>query len=216
MTIGSVSHRAFVTVFLGVSATIGLAGCDHPQAAVYGQTKPTARQSKFMEDAGSCSCPAGMALIPAGEFVMGSPVDEPGRDEHTEDDEIRTIKETTWEAQHKVKLTRPFCMGRTEVTRKEWMDVAGEPPLKRRFPLPEEETSNPKMPMRGVNFWRALEFANQLSSLHDLPPCFELSDCRKPEGKQSLLYCDSATVTTGDIYACEGFRIPTDAEWEYA
>lgn len=171
---------------------------------------------------GKCACPKGMALIPAGDFVMGSPPDEPGRDEYTIEDEIRTIMETTWEAQHKVILTRPFCMGRTEVTRRSWTKVMGAPPLdfdsegRPPFKLTKEEKANPEVPMRGVNFWTALKFANELSRMHDLPECFEQKECQRSPQFSSEFACGSAEVTTGDIYSCKGFRIPTDAEWEYA
>jgi formylglycine-generating enzyme required for sulfatase activity len=48
-------------------------------------------------------------LIPAGIFIMGSPLNEPGRD----GDERR----------HKVSLTRRFYMQTTEVTQEQWQAV---------------------------------------------------------------------------------------------
>ncbi len=50
-----------------------------------------------------------LAYIPAGEFEMGSGVDEKGR----ADDEER----------HRVKLTRCFRIGVTEVTQEQWEAV---------------------------------------------------------------------------------------------
>ncbi len=52
-----------------------------------------------------------LAYIPAGTFYMGSPPDEKGR----QDDEF----------QHRVKLTRPFRIGVTEVTQAQWNAVMG-------------------------------------------------------------------------------------------
>ena len=49
--------------------------------------------------------------IPPGNFMMGSPLDEPGRD----DDEIR----------HRVTLTRGFYLQTTEVTQGQWRAVMG-------------------------------------------------------------------------------------------
>ncbi|MBP90117.1 MAG: hypothetical protein CMJ64_25990, partial [Planctomycetaceae bacterium] len=43
-----------------------------------------------------------LKLIPAGEFQMGSPADEEDRD--------------VGEHQHAVRVTKPFYLGRTEVT----------------------------------------------------------------------------------------------------
>lgn len=48
---------------------------------------------------------------PSGEFVMGSPKSEPGRDDD--------------EDQHKVTLTRGFWLGETEVTQSQWQAVMG-------------------------------------------------------------------------------------------
>ena len=46
-----------------------------------------------------------MILIPAGKFVMGSPASEKGH----------RVNET----QHEVTLTKPFCMGKHEVTQEQ-------------------------------------------------------------------------------------------------
>jgi formylglycine-generating enzyme required for sulfatase activity len=47
-----------------------------------------------------------LLLIPAGTFTMGSPAAEKGRDDD--------------ETQHQVTLSKPFYMGRTEVTQGQW------------------------------------------------------------------------------------------------
>ncbi len=52
--------------------------------------------------------------IPPGEFMMGSPENEPGRDSD--------------EKQHKVKLTKGFYMQTTEVTQGQWKAVMGDNP----------------------------------------------------------------------------------------
>ncbi len=61
--------------------------------------------------------PLGMEFvwIPAGNFVMGSPVGEAGR---LEDED----------PQHEVRISRGFWMGRYEVTQSEWEAVMGENP----------------------------------------------------------------------------------------
>ena len=55
----------------------------------------------------------GMVLIeiPAGEFTMGSPV---GEKDHQDDEE-----------QVAVTLTKPFWLGKTEVTQGQWKQVMG-------------------------------------------------------------------------------------------
>ena len=55
-----------------------------------------------------------MVLIPAGKFMMGSPVLEVGRKDY--------------ETQHEVTLTKPFYMGKYEVTQEQWLIVMGNNP----------------------------------------------------------------------------------------
>jgi formylglycine-generating enzyme required for sulfatase activity len=57
-----------------------------------------------------------LLLIPAGTFTMGSPASE----KHRYDGET----------QHQVTLSKPFYMGRTEVTQGEWKKVMGTEPWK--------------------------------------------------------------------------------------
>ncbi len=52
--------------------------------------------------------------IEPGRFLMGSPGSEPGRGAD--------------ETQHEVRLTRPFYLGRYEVTQAQWMAVMGDNP----------------------------------------------------------------------------------------
>ena len=54
------------------------------------------------------------ALIPPGSFQMGSPTSEPGRSDD--------------EGPVSVTLTRPYWLGRTEVTRGQWKAVMGREP----------------------------------------------------------------------------------------
>ncbi len=57
---------------------------------------------------------AKFVLIPAGTFMMGSPGNEPGRDND--------------ETQHQVTISRPFYMQTTEVTQGQWKRVMGNNP----------------------------------------------------------------------------------------
>jgi formylglycine-generating enzyme required for sulfatase activity len=87
-------------------------------------------------------------------------------------------------------------------------------------------------PVDHVSWTHMLAFANALSLAHDPPlqPCYVIDGCRVHEG---ALVCDckpeGAPVTTvdadcestlgmnaGTAYECEGYRLPTRAEWQYA
>ena len=55
-----------------------------------------------------------LLLIQPGQFMMGSPEDEPGR--------------YTGERPHRVNLTKPFYMQTTEVTQAQWQALMGKNP----------------------------------------------------------------------------------------
>jgi formylglycine-generating enzyme required for sulfatase activity len=79
-------------------------------------------------------------LVPPGKFVMGSPEGEKGRD--------------TDEVQHEVTLTRPFYLGRYEVTQAQYDAVAG------RNPRPFETAD---VPVGRVSWKEADAFAGALT-----------------------------------------------------
>ena len=58
-----------------------------------------------------------LVLIPAGEFLMGSP-------------ESDTSADSDERPQHRVRLSRPYYLGKYEVTQREWKAVMGTEPWK--------------------------------------------------------------------------------------
>ena len=62
--------------------------------------------------------PLVMVYIPPGSFMMGSPLDERGRDGTSPDEDL-----------HQVTLTRGYYIGKYEVTQAQWEAVMGRPPL---------------------------------------------------------------------------------------
>ena len=99
-----------------------------------------------------------MVLIPSGKFMMGSPASEKDRLEN--------------EKQHEVTITKPFYMGKYEVTQEQWERVMGKNP---------SETKGAKLPVTDVSWEDCQEFIKKLNA-----------------------------KTSG------GYRLPTEAEWEYA
>ena len=83
-----------------------------------------------------------MLLIPAGEFLMGSP--------DSDSDALTHEK-----PQHRVKLTRPFYLGVCAVTQEEYERVMGKNPS--RF------QGDPQRPVETVSWNDAVEFCRRLS-----------------------------------------------------
>lgn len=91
---------------------------------------------------------------------------------------------------HQVTLTRSFLMARKEVTQALYEAVMGTNP---------SYFKGPNLPVEQVTWYDAVEFCNELSRQQGLKPCYSGSD--------TSIACD---------FAANGYRLPTEAEWEYA
>ena len=80
-------------------------------------------------------------LIRPGEFVMGSPADEPG---HQDD-----------ETAHRVRVTRSFYLSATEVTRAQWSAL---------MPAPASGSSDPELPVVNVTWFEVNAFLDRLNA----------------------------------------------------
>jgi formylglycine-generating enzyme required for sulfatase activity len=81
-----------------------------------------------------------VVFIPAGEFEMGSPMEE--------------LKRDSDEAQHHIKLTKAFYMGKFEVTQIQYRVLMNENPSK---------FGGDKLPVDNVNWYEAARFLKKLS-----------------------------------------------------
>ncbi|MBT3224119.1 MAG: SUMF1/EgtB/PvdO family nonheme iron enzyme [Proteobacteria bacterium] len=101
----------------------------------------------------------------------------------------------------KVSLSRPFLFARTEVTQALWLHVTGESPWLGR----EVCSVGPDLPAVCVTWLEAISFCNALSEREGLTPAYEL-----------LGAVDESTEWIRWNHSANGYRLPTEAEWEKA
>ncbi len=199
----------FASVTLATSAFAGSigtpSGCKKLKGSAQAACLQCVATQNFYQPDGSCGAGEGMTKskaaatekpppkpksMPKSQYVTvpaGSFAIGAGPDEEGSNDKEKFDSTVT--------ITRPFLMKTTEVTQAEWYFVLGEPSVS------YDKTCGLDCAVGYVTWRRALDYLNALSKLEGLEPCYDL---KKP----------LAVWTKG--LDCTGYRLPTEAEWEYA
>ena len=135
-----------------------------------------------------------MVTVGAGSFILGK---QPSEYYLT----VKNIKDE--KNSHKVNISA-FEIGRYEVTQREFLQVMGY--------NPSNDKSNDLYPVSKVTLYEAMNYCNKLSEQKGYTPVYTFSNTKwdRETGKELL----EATVTRNK--EANGYRLPTNAEYEYA
>jgi formylglycine-generating enzyme required for sulfatase activity len=144
--------------------------------------------------------PAGFVLIPGGTFTMGSPPDE-------------TDRYVNEGPQHEVTVSS-FYMAKYEVTQKEIFDeMGGWPGNGEPF---SQRGKGDDYPIYLISWYHAVDYCNRRSLREGMTPAYTIDKVNKDPNNPAIDRDDPLKWTVTMNQGATGYRLPTEAEWEYA
>ena len=144
----------------------------------------------------------GMVWVAPGAFQIGSPDNEIGR--------------FTDETPHNVILTKGFYISKYQVTQEQYTAVMGSNPGNF-YSNPAVGEVQGRRPVETVSWYDALVFCNRLSIAEGLNPVYSIDGKTDPAELGSVPSSDDAAWNAAIMDGgANGYRLPVEAEWEYA
>ena len=145
-------------------------------------------------------CEGGWCRLPPSCFVIGAPEDAWHRGRYTDQ-------------QVAITFTHAIEVQQMEMSRAEWKQIVSLLPSGYKEEDDGDCLEN-DCPINNVTWWEAIHAANLLSEQRGLEPCYAPVSCTGELGKG--LTCEGVAEPDKSVYACEGYRLPTRSEAEYA